>query len=157
MNKTPEPHVDDFVLEVKDPVSAERWMLCDRDVHPIRNQVQAIIDGSEAPLEWLTLRKSNDVLAVYKELLAYLGEAESWRSLEKFVPLGVQEKISSLRWRLVCLVTESIYGDQKYRAAKFYRLPLRILRRLARIHHLKRYSRMRKHELVYRLVSVGLG
>ncbi len=153
----PEPHADDIIIPLDDPNIDHPFFLCDRDVLPIRSQVQKLIDGGDPPMEWVTLRNIDDVLHVYHDLKQYVVRRHSYIWMGVPVPLTVSEKITSLRWRLICLVTEAHYGDRKYRAANFCRMPVRKLRIIARTNYLKGYSRMRKHELVYRLVEVGLG
>ena len=76
MNHVPEPHKDDFVTKVRHP-EGDRMMLCDRDVHPIRHQVQAIVDGQEAPIEWLTLANVPDVLATFTDLRRFVRERQA--------------------------------------------------------------------------------
>lgn len=157
MNRVPKPHADDIVIVLDDPYSAHQFFLCDRDVLPIREQVQKLIDGGEPPLEWVTLSNVDDVLSIYTDLKQYVKERQSYIRMDKPIPLTVNEKITKFRWKLICVVTEAHYGDKKYRAATFHRMPLRALQTIARMNHLKGYSKLRKRDLIYRLVESGLG
>ncbi len=157
MSRVPEPHADDIVLQLDGSFGDRQFFMCDRDVLPIRAQVQAFVEDGEVPLEWITLRNVEDVLRIYTDLKQFVMERRSYIRASLPIPLTVNEKITELRWKLVFVVTEAHFGDRKYRAAKFFRMPLRALRIIARLNGLKGYSRMRKRELVYRLVEVGLG
>jgi hypothetical protein len=156
VNHAPEPHKDDFVIEVELP-EGTKPLLCDRDVHPIRQQIQAIVDGQEAPLEWLTLDNVEEILHTYRELRQnVMAQQQIILGGACPVPRNIQDAIHQCRWELVCLVTQALYGDRKYRAARYWKMPMRLLRRLARVSGLKGRSRMKKHELVYALVASGL-
>lgn len=165
----PEPTCDDFVVHVP----SNKWFLCDAHVHPIRSAVQAIIDGADAPLEWLCLpnvaaavlayRKLRDAVVVYRLIMARIEGGPSPDAPLRLREMSygttseqAAEAVFQARWALVCTVTEGFYGDAKYRAANLHRKKHRDLLLLAREHKVRKYSRLTKRQLVYTLVSLGL-
>lgn len=157
MNHVPEPHKDDAIVEVAVANGVKRTLLCDRDIHPIREQVQAIVDGhSEAPLEWVTLRNVEVVLPVYQLLRSLVSQRISVIMAGGTVPLTLETGINRMRWKLICLVTQALYGERKFRAAQLLRMPVKALRKMAKLAGLKGRSKLRKRELVYALVEAGM-
>lgn len=168
MQRYPVPTEDDFVVEL----NADRKLLCDADVHPVRDQVQSVIDGCQPPFEWLTLHNSaaivaayrqlRDAVTVYRETKRKLAGSSCWISVSnasavRVTPVEIAQRVTECRWNLVAAVVEGLYGDAKYRAASLWNLRKTLLVRMARRRKIKRYSRMRKHELVYALVADGFG
>lgn len=162
MNKlrhAPEPTNDDFVVELP---SDDRMLLCDADVHPIRQAVQKVIDGEDAPLEWLTLPNADAVVVAYRELKTaarLYREHRKQRSTAFSGPMlfarphDIRVRLLHARWKLVSLVVEGLFGDRKYRAARYWTMTRRQLVALAKSLRVHRYSRLRKHQLIYALVD----
>jgi hypothetical protein len=153
MNAVPEPHTDDFVMEIP----GGRSLLCDRDVLPIRDAVSEILVGGDAPLEWLTLKNVNKVLTTYRSLKSAVSKKLKAEVKGDGISVALAERIQMLRWKLVSRVTESLYGDRKHRAAKLSRLSHKTLYEHARVRKVRGYTRMSKRDLVYALAALGLG
>jgi hypothetical protein len=145
----PEPHSDDFVIDLRE-IGGE-VMMCDRDVQPIRWTVSEILSGAEAPIEWLTLSNA-DVLAELYRMIRRTVQQRDTRAQEGLeIPVKLREKLRILRWKLVFRVVEAIYGDRKYRAAALHQMPVDELIKMAQDNDVQGRSKMRKRDLVYAL------
>lgn len=155
MLRIPQPTKRDFGIHLTRQGGKYLW--CDADVHPIREQVDRIInDSEEPPIEWITLDNSTQIVDAYKALRSIVNlYRELGCTSARGQALGPQ--IPYARWRLICAVVEGLYGDRKFRAGQLWRKTRKELVAIAKEHRVRRYSRMRKHELVHTLVELGLG